>query len=59
MELSGDLGVPKAPWWVDPLPEPMDHEVRHYRVRASSNKGQGVAELEHRYEGWLVARIWD
>jgi hypothetical protein len=38
--------VSMRPWWVEQLPEPMDHEVRHYRVRASSSKGQGVVELD-------------
>ncbi|GAA1264381.1 hypothetical protein Psi02_64250 [Planotetraspora silvatica] len=47
------------PWWIDQLPEPMDHEVRHYRVRASSSNGQGLAELEHHYEGWRLASILD
>lgn len=47
------------PWWREPLPGPLDHVVYHYRVRASSTRGQGVIEVRRQYEGWFVTAVLD
>lgn len=49
------------PWWRadDQLPDAVDYKVVHYRVRASSPKGQGIIEVRQQYEGWYVTGVVD
>ncbi|MEU8278395.1 DUF6504 family protein [Microbispora bryophytorum] len=42
-----------------PFPGPLDHRVFHYRVRASSPRGQGVIEVRRQYKGWFVTAVYD